>query len=845
MTAIDISVPVFPGMLHPGRQPETRYVERISEGDPGNVTRWYMGAHTGTHVEAPLHTDDDGAAIDALPLELLVGPARVLDLTAVETEITAADLIAAGLGEEQRVLLKTTNSDTALRGTEAPPTWVGLAPEGAELLVARGVKLVGIDFFTIETPGRDKSFDSHYILSAAGVSTIEQVDLAAAAGGLYELICLPIPIAGAEAAPARAVLLPLAEAAAERPLTDVSVPVHGRMLHWGRRPVREIVESIERGDACNVTRWDIGSHTGLHVDAGLHFDDSGAPIDELELDVLLGPARVLDLTAVETEITAADLIAAGLGEEERVLLKTRNSATALQETEKPEFWIGLAPDGAELLVARGRQAGRHRLPHDRQPEPRRDLGHPPGPLPGGGRDRRVRRPARGRRRRLRAGLPAGQAARFGGGPRRRLPAPDRRLVTAAPDSGGVALAAPHALAIAAGEEAARAGGNALDAALAAAAVLVVAYPHQCALGGDLTALVRDPDGAVTAVLSLGAAPAAVDAEALRAGGERMPRQGALTVTVPGIVAGWRELAGLGSRLGLRAPLLRAAALAAEGTAVAPGLARAIADRLDAIVADPGLAALFLADGEPLAAGAPLVQPALARTLEAIAAEPSDFYDGEIAAALVAFLRAGGSAIAEQDFAAHAAEQRRAADPAGTGSRPLGDFPGTAPRVRPPGGRRRRRRRGRRRWRCSSRRCGRGGRRAAGPRPRRPGRPRPPARRPARRRDRPRRPARAGAARARPGTPARHRRHRRGHRDRRRGPRRGADPERLPDLRRRPARAPHRHRPPQPRLRLLAGSPATRPRSPPAAGRRTRSARCSARPTASAPRSAARAAAPSR
>ncbi len=352
MTAIDISVPVFNGMLHPGRQPEQRFVERIDKGDPGNVSRWYIGAHTGTHVEAPLHTNEEGASIDALPFDLFVGPARVLDLTGVETEIKAADLEAAGLGDETRVLLKTTNSERVLHDTEAPETWVGLAPEGAELLVERGVKLVGVDFYTCETPGRDKSFDSHYILSAAGISTIEQVDLAAAPAGVYELACLPVPLTGAEAAPARAVLLPLGEGE-ERELTDVSVPVHGGMLHWGKRPVREEVEQMSAGDNCNVTRWDIGSHTGLHVDAGLHFDDSGEDIAAMELDVLLGPARVLDLTAVETEVTAADLEAAGLGDEARVLLKTSNSAGALQETEKPDEWIGVAPDAAQLLVDRG------------------------------------------------------------------------------------------------------------------------------------------------------------------------------------------------------------------------------------------------------------------------------------------------------------------------------------------------------------------------------------------------------------------------------------------------------------------------------------------------------------
>jgi gamma-glutamyltranspeptidase len=220
----------------------------------------------------------------------------------------------------------------------------------------------------------------------------------------------------------------------------------------------------------------------------------------------------------------------------------------------------------------------------------------------------------------------------------------------------VALAAPHGHAVDAAAEAVAEGGNALDAALAAAAMLVVTYPHQCALGGDLTALVRDPDGEVTAVLSLGAAPADVDVEALRALGERMPRQGPFTVTVPGIVAGWVELAGLGARLGLRAPLLRAAAAAADGVPVAEGLERAIVGEAEAVAADPGLRATFTRDGAPLVAGEPLVQPALARTLETLAADPSQIYTGEIAAALVDFLQAEGSAISSEDFAAHVPER---------------------------------------------------------------------------------------------------------------------------------------------------------------------------------------------
>jgi kynurenine formamidase len=353
MTVIDLSMSVFHGMLHPGRQPESRYMERIADGDPGNVTRWTMGAHTGTHVEAPLHTRDGATPVGGLGLDRLVGPARVLDLTGVEREITPDDLLAAGLADDERVLLHTSNSETAMQGTQAPESWVGLHPAAAELLVERGVRLVGIDFFTIETPGRDKTFDSHLILSAADVATIEQVDLSGVAAGRYELICLPIPIVDAEAAPARVVLRPLPEDGVLAPPIDLSVPVHDGMLHWGRRPVRETIESLAGGDHCNVSRWDIGSHTGLHVDAGLHFFDAGDPIDEMPLEQLIGPARVLDLTAVETEVTAQDLLDAGLGDDERVLLKTRNSATALQELDKPDFWIGVHPDAAQLLVDRG------------------------------------------------------------------------------------------------------------------------------------------------------------------------------------------------------------------------------------------------------------------------------------------------------------------------------------------------------------------------------------------------------------------------------------------------------------------------------------------------------------
>jgi gamma-glutamyltranspeptidase len=220
------------------------------------------------------------------------------------------------------------------------------------------------------------------------------------------------------------------------------------------------------------------------------------------------------------------------------------------------------------------------------------------------------------------------------------------------------VAAPHPAAVDAAGAVWLAGGNAIDMALAAATALVVAYPHQCALGGDLVALARAPGGRVDAIVSIGAAPARIPVEQLRAGGPRMPTGGPHTVTVPGVLAGWETLAALGARHDLRDHLLAAAGLAADGVPVAPGLAAAIARWRAALAGDGGMRALLLPDGEPLAAGAALVQPRLAETLRAIAAGGSaTFYGGEVGRRLAAGLRGAGATLDASDLAAHAAETR--------------------------------------------------------------------------------------------------------------------------------------------------------------------------------------------
>ncbi|MFI6698973.1 gamma-glutamyltransferase [Streptomyces sp. NPDC050509] len=225
----------------------------------------------------------------------------------------------------------------------------------------------------------------------------------------------------------------------------------------------------------------------------------------------------------------------------------------------------------------------------------------------------------------------------------------------------IAIAAPHPAGIRAARQAAAEGGGVVDAALAAAAALTVAYPHQCSIGGDLVALVRDAaSGTVRAVVSAGAAATAADPEPLNASGPRMPAGGPHTVTVPGVVAGWAELARIGARLPLGRALAPALALARDGVAVSEGLARAIRNRLDVVRADPGLSALLLdAAGEPLPVGAPLIQAALAATLDELSEDWRHFYTGPTARRLISGLRARGSLLDLADFAAHRAENTEA------------------------------------------------------------------------------------------------------------------------------------------------------------------------------------------
>ncbi|CAN5191916.1 gamma-glutamyltransferase [soil metagenome] len=216
----------------------------------------------------------------------------------------------------------------------------------------------------------------------------------------------------------------------------------------------------------------------------------------------------------------------------------------------------------------------------------------------------------------------------------------------------VGVASPHFRATRLAEEAIRGGANAIEAALTAAVALTVLYPHQCSLGGDLVALVRDSKRDVRSVISVGAAAQATDASAIPGDGRRMLGRGAHTITVPGIVAGWMAIAGPDYAPALARAFRAAAQIAEDGEPVSRGLARALESTWGVIGTDPGMRSVFSRDGEPLIEGDLLRQPQLAHTLRELADDPNGFYSGAVARRVAEGLERAGSPVDERDLRSH-------------------------------------------------------------------------------------------------------------------------------------------------------------------------------------------------
>jgi gamma-glutamyltranspeptidase/glutathione hydrolase len=217
------------------------------------------------------------------------------------------------------------------------------------------------------------------------------------------------------------------------------------------------------------------------------------------------------------------------------------------------------------------------------------------------------------------------------------------------------VVAGHPDAAMAGAAALTAGGTVADAAVAAAAVLAVVVPQACSIGGDAFILVHDAkSGRTSGINASGPSPAAAVPERYAQG---IPQTGPLSPNVPGVVGGWQALHGKFGRLPWSELFRNAIALAADGIAVSPGVASASAAQRAKLAGDPGSAGIFLKDGAPLAAGSRLRQPALARTLQTVAADGADaFYDGAPAAAIGRYVASRGGLLVAGDFAGYGADE---------------------------------------------------------------------------------------------------------------------------------------------------------------------------------------------
>jgi len=199
---ISSSLPVWPGDP-PVRMIQTSHLDR---GDVATVTRLEMGAHTGTHVDAPAHFLRDGAGVDTLDLNVLVGPAlvvEVLDVDWISADVLADLLIPSGT---ERVLFRTRNSELWAQAEPAfHRDFVAVTEDGARWLLERGVRLVGVDYLSVGP--FTEPVPTHHVLLEGGVVVVEGLNLQGIAAGAYQLVCLPLRLVGIDGAPARAILI--------------------------------------------------------------------------------------------------------------------------------------------------------------------------------------------------------------------------------------------------------------------------------------------------------------------------------------------------------------------------------------------------------------------------------------------------------------------------------------------------------------------------------------------------------------------------------------------------------------------------------------------------------------
>lgn len=209
MRIYDISLSISPALpVWPGDPPvELELIESMKDGAHANVSRLSAGVHTGTHVDAPHHFLNDGRTVEQLPLDVLTGPCYVAQLPDDMDSISAEVLDGIPLAEgTTRLLFGTRNSHLWARGEKSfQKDFVAVTEDGAEWLVAHGIRLVGVDYLSVAPYG--ESVPTHTVLLKAGVVILEGLNLSQVLRGFYDLYCLPLKLEGSDGAPARAILV--------------------------------------------------------------------------------------------------------------------------------------------------------------------------------------------------------------------------------------------------------------------------------------------------------------------------------------------------------------------------------------------------------------------------------------------------------------------------------------------------------------------------------------------------------------------------------------------------------------------------------------------------------------
>ncbi len=193
--------------IWPGDPPYIRErIHKLENGDNTNTSRLEMGVHTGTHVDAPYHFLPDGKGADQLSLKILTGRVYVLHLPDVKL-ITAEVLKKVEIPPRtRRILIKTNNSEFWAKNVSAfQKDFAALTADGADYLVQRGVRLIGVDYLSVAPYKESKA--THEILLKAGVIIIEGLNLYDVDQGRYMLYCLPLKLQGSDGAPARTILI--------------------------------------------------------------------------------------------------------------------------------------------------------------------------------------------------------------------------------------------------------------------------------------------------------------------------------------------------------------------------------------------------------------------------------------------------------------------------------------------------------------------------------------------------------------------------------------------------------------------------------------------------------------